>query len=222
MTTRRTILAAIGSLPVAAVAVPSLASAEPIDRAEWDRAFAAMLRAKAASDADDVRHGPIEDAYFAAKEAVPHVTVGPDPYRPHSPPATTADTLEVQHARRGLSSVRYLEFLPGVLEHHQWCVRLTDADEARAAEIQRIDDRLGYSASARRNEQLTDAYCDATSALLAMPAPDAAALAWKIEHLWGDEADDPGMTGDGSSSSYTMKWVGQIVRDARRLLGGEG
>ena len=53
-------------------------------------------------------------------------------------------------------------------------------------------------------------------ALLLRPAPDSAALLWKLEYALG------GRRGYGSSKPLPETAVAHILSDARRLLGGEG
>ncbi|MCI1141712.1 hypothetical protein MOP88_04160 [Sphingomonas sp. WKB10] len=47
-----------------------------------------------------------------------------------------------------------------------------------------------------------------------MPAPHLPALLWKIERLVNDE-------GDGCTASWSIDYVEPMLRDARRLLGGD-
>lgn len=71
-----------------------------------------------------------------------------------------------------------------------------------------------YTAEDDRLDQLCDIYCEAEARLMAMPAPNAAALRWKLENLL--EAD----TG-GSTAPWSYHYVEQTHRDIARLLGGE-
>lgn len=210
-TTRRALLGAAAALPaLAALSAPALA-AVTIDRAAWDKAFSAMLRAKAAADADDVRHKPIWEAYRSACEALPHTTV------------TAGDAF----GNRELSTARYDDILyaQGVTRSAASegslvtaCRNFLKAVEDRGAEERMISDRLGYHASAEVGEELIEHFLDQCSALMGMAAPDAPALLWKLEHLFGDETglDEHG---DGYCSAYSTTWMRGVMDDARRLLG---
>lgn len=59
-------------------------------------------------------------------------------------------------------------------------------------------------------DELCDIECDARWALMRMPAPDRAALLWKLEYLLQGS--------NGSLDPYTLENVAQTVEDMRRLL----
>ena len=80
------------------------------------------------------------------------------------------------------------------------------ADSFRALDISHYERPHG--------EGLADHKSEIDHHLLNSPAPDRAALLWKLEHLL--EVED-----DGSISPWTGKMVVQTLADARRILGGE-
>lgn len=63
-------------------------------------------------------------------------------------------------------------------------------------------------------DDVGDHISDLDTRLLNAPAPDRAALLWKLEQLL--EVDKP----DGFTSGWSAKHVAQTVADARRILGG--
>lgn len=210
-TTRRQLLATIVAAPL--VAAPAFAATSPaIGRAAWDRAFAAMTAAKRTHEQESARFDPIYDSYRRAVDAVPHVTLRPDPYSGRYEAITTADPHMVRQARvmvRDLSEGRRRhDPLPDLLEHERLHRELVAAADARDAKIKKIDNQLGYSAAAERAEQACTFYTDAAGALLDIPSPDGPALLWKMEYLWlGDE-----------EAGWAAEVVSLVLADARRFL----
>lgn len=76
----------------------------------------------------------------------------------------------------------------------------------------------GYDAINDECDRLCDAQCKCESNLIVMPAPHAAALMWKLEHLFGSESRDE----DDCGASWCSEWINAVMRDARRLLGVKG
>ena len=73
----------------------------------------------------------------------------------------------------------------------------------------------GYAMPASVNEEyerLITAQCAEEDALMAMPAPDGAALRWKLDKVLECDSDD-------STPCWTRKYVAQTVGDYQRLLG---
>ncbi|RIV83372.1 hypothetical protein [Aurantiacibacter zhengii] len=81
-------------------------------------------------------------------------------------------------------------------------------DEKRREVVAKAHD---YHAAHDELERLCDVFCDAQSALLDMPAPDAEALRWKL-----DKVLEPC---HGGTQSWSWSYVAQTVEDYRRLLG---
>lgn len=81
-----------------------------------------------------------------------------------------------------------------------------------AAMAQMIAANSAYEASEDEPNGLCDAWADAERRLMDMPAPDRAALRWKLDHIFGDN--------DGEwQAQYSVGYVRQTVADYRRLLG---
>lgn len=212
--TRRALLGAVAALPaIVALSAPALATVA-IDRHAWDKTFSTMLRAKAAVDADDLRHKPIREAYRFACEAIPHtsVTIG---NAPDHRILSTANLPDLSFARGLVNGAAPDNDRPTVVA----CRNLIAADHSRRDEQQRIGERTGYHESAETAEVLYEAYADSWGALMALPAPDAPALLWKLEFLFGEEVDSD-EEGDAFCSSYTTTWMRMVMDDARRLLVG--
>lgn len=207
-----TMFATITAAP--AVAALPIHETDIVGRAAWDQAFAAWQCAEAELAAHDAAFRPLDDACFAETEAVPHTTLEPDPYTGKTYAVGTANLMDVGEARyaiRGRYSIdpQY----PSVAAHYALMERLVAAADARDAEVQRIRQRYGWHEANDRSEALAEAFCDAESVLLELPAPDIAALAWKLERMFGDAEPD------GYCDSLTARWTHQLIADARRLDG---
>lgn len=75
------------------------------------------------------------------------------------------------------------------------------------------DHDSGYEAANDRSDKLSDSESEASSALMEMPAPDLAALRWKLDYLT-EEARHP----EGSLGCYSHRFVSQTLADIARLL----
>lgn len=76
-----------------------------------------------------------------------------------------------------------------------------------------LDRLTGYSGAGQLSDDAMDAFADARSAAILTPAPNLAALHWKMEHLFGEEAD----AGAGTAC-YCAEWGAALMSDVRRLL----
>lgn len=65
-------------------------------------------------------------------------------------------------------------------------------------------------------DDLGGAYCDAAGALIETPAPDHAALHWKLDYLFGDAARSE--EDDRTSPAWCNAYVVAVMADADRLL----
>lgn len=215
--TRRALLGAAAALPaIATLSAPALATVAT-DRRAWKRAFAAMEKAKAALDADDQIYDRINSKYRAACQAIPHVTTQAT-YEDYAGQRATMTTAEPEHVVLAKRMLRGLKsYGADSADYVATCRELLAAHEEREAAMQRINDSLGYGAAYDRNEDLGHAAYEAETALILMPAPDAEALLWKLDNLFG-----AGATGDGDySPSYSMEWINRIIADVRDLTGAE-
>lgn len=78
-----------------------------------------------------------------------------------------------------------------------------------------VDRLTGMSGAGIVSDKAMDAYADAADTLILTPAPDLAALLWKMEHLFGETAN----AGAGTPA-YCAEWGAALMDDARRLLTG--
>ena len=162
----------------------------------------------------------LDTRYETALEAIPHVTLRPDPYSGRHTPVTTADQRFVQEARRLVEDVRagrcYLETdrYPSLAEHYRLCRETKVAADKRDRKVRQLRERFGMDEAENKWEALGERMAEAEGALIEMPAPDMEALLWKLDHLFG-----PAIHGtENYSNSYCSAWINAVVADARRHL----
>lgn len=215
--TRRAMVAAMAALPaVAALGIP--ASAAVSDRGAWDRAYLAYEKAQAEYLAFETAFNPLFERYLKERDTIPHLTFRPDPHSGFYRSVTTADVPFVRRARNLVRDVAAgkcrLDPDPSLQAHFQLCQEVTAAADERDAKIAAIRDRLNIDEMNDKSEILSKRLNEADAALMATPAPDHAALLFKLEKLLEVEAD-------GSTACWGEGYMAQTMIDARRLLSGE-
>ncbi len=73
---------------------------------------------------------------------------------------------------------------------------------------------IGWDTASTELDRLCGEQCDLESELITMPAPDLAALRWKLEHLFGPERREPG----DFCPSWCASYMNAILADAARLM----
>lgn len=73
---------------------------------------------------------------------------------------------------------------------------------------------IGWDTASDELDRLCNEQCDRESELITMPAPDLAALRWKLEQLFGTERREPG----DFSPSWCASYMNAILADAARLM----
>lgn len=76
-------------------------------------------------------------------------------------------------------------------------------------------DELGIQAVDDESERLCDIQCDLENRLLEIPAPDTAALLWKLDYLFGPET----LGNKNYCDAWCARWIAVLMHDARRLIG---
>ncbi|NIJ07610.1 hypothetical protein FHS31_001206 [Sphingomonas vulcanisoli] len=203
-TNRRSFLGALAFAPVAAspiIAFAAKAESVRVDRTVWDRAFATMEAAKQASDEFDNNVLAPVDAELER--------IAPRP------------ELSFDHTAKSGQVARYEMW---VTDLHRWDNHSVPEIRESAARVRgawnkhvEAQRRLGWEPICDESERLCEIRCDHESDLIAIPAPDHAALLWKLEHLYGPSA----RAYDGSGPTYCAEWVNALMNDARRLLSQE-
>jgi phage shock protein A len=159
------------------------------DRAAWGAAMAEFQQLKREADELYERTELADQAFFAARDAVPHVTVDV----PGQEPLSTENEALGRWIRSCVDDLRSLEDLPGKYDHYRAYHRLIEADEARKAQIQRLDELHGWSAAHDAYDEAMSRQMKAERVLLDTPAPDGEALMWKVAQLYtpGDGIWEP-------------------------------
>lgn len=85
--------------------------------------------------------------------------------------------------------------------------------ERRKALIEKHPGYLLPERIADEYERLVEVYTDAEDALMAMPAPDRAALRWKLDRIFEVSG------GSESVPSWTRRYLAPTIADYQRLLG---
>ena len=215
-TNRRALLGAIGLAPVALVAaVPVQAICAPaIDRRAWDQAFAAHERARAACEA-------YQPTYEAAVQ-------GFERDRPNGDGIDLRPIMSIAHRRYDMLHREDLDAL-----HSTYCNGLgkwwfspnpeaqiekhkATCDQVRQfrSEFQAAKDRHNYEAVTDQDEALSQAAYDARWALLETPAPDLAALRFKLEYLFADGAAEDG----NGAEPWAQHVMANLMADVGRLM----
>lgn len=185
-----------------------------IDRGAWDRAFTKMTAAVKTEKA----HAPIHDAAWEAWQKNKPTGDNID-LRRVAFMLSTADRHNLLHnddlaqlhakyvAEKG---VTWFAPDPGaqIAKHKEVCDQIAKFRRDYAA----VDAR--YRPELDRGDELSQAAYDAMWALFALPAPDLAALHWKLEHLFGDSASDDG---DGAEN-WAPRVMANLMADVRRLM----
>jgi hypothetical protein len=202
-------------LPIAAA---SLANATSADPAEWE----AKLRAYETAKATRLTHDPVWDAAYALyKPARPNMDEVIDwkqlgiSYRAHRD--HTARVMDVEQ--------EWQKYLAG---EGKWWWGGTDPEACKARQRAGLDTILrfrrleaeayassGAEAADEKSEALSETESEAWATLLRTPAPDGAALLYKLDLLFGgdDRQED-----DEHCDAWNYNLIDPVMADARRLL----
>lgn len=187
-----------------------------IDRTAWNTAFARMVKAREAYEA-------YKPTCAAAYEGFKRDAPSGDGInmRDLSPLITPMERANI------LYSVDLDKLHADYIAAHKvsWWAPDPDAMIARhkasceevrrfRAEREAVKIRHNYDAVSARDEELAEAAYDASWALFDIPAPDLAALRFKLEHLFGDGAKE----GGEGAEPWAQHVMAGVMADIRRLL----
>lgn len=225
-TTRRGALATfgqaavMGAIPAALVGATAKctasANAATIDRSAWDAAYAKMLKHRAAYEAYQPTYNAAVEGFERDEPTGDDINL-----RPICPIITKAWRHQILHTA-DLEQM-HTQFLAG--QGRTWgsvdpektiAIHRATLDQVREfrRQLQAAKDKHRYDAVLERDDALATADCDATWELFELPAPDLAALHWKIEHLFGK-------SDDFEVESWSANVMQNLMADTRRLLVGE-
>lgn len=179
-TTRRVALKGIATA-AAITAIPTSAAMPSLGLGEWDAALAAHARAERQAEALYKRTDVADQAFYPARDKVPHVTVAVEG---GSQTFSTKDEHVVRWARSSSTTLRYLEDLPGNYATYRAYHQLLAAHDAREEKIAELDRHYGWSATHDAYDAAVARQIEAEKVLFDMPAPDGEALLWKMERLY--------------------------------------
>lgn len=210
---RRTLLQSAPAV-AALAAVPAAAMPSAPDRRAWD----ATLSELAAVEAEDRAFSPGWAATYercsAECETIPHADFGTDSARSYLGPASTSNWPYVAQARKDVAALddgrMRFDPLPDLQEHERLMRGVVDASARRERAVQEVRDRYGMDAADERMEDLGDRLADLRSRLMAIPAPDLAALRVKLLMIPDEK--------DGDMPPWSADYVRQTFDDVRRLL----
>lgn len=218
-TTRRQLLAlgtsaaayAAGAAIVAGgVALANEAKADALDTAGWDKAMSVHDAVKREHDAYEPVHDTAYEAYHAEIEpleaALPYAAF---PFENRGYVANTLDLDEAeQHIRKRAGVINSDAHTAEQLAAIGLIREFRNAKRAAAA-------RLNLDAIGEEMEARTDAYCDSRHALMEMPAPNLAALRWKLDYAFAECREGRSM------DCWHADFMAQTIADYQRLLVGK-
>ena len=205
--TRRAILGAIPAT-AAIAAIPTIAFAT--DRSEWEAALSSWQNAKAEYEAFAPQYSDITARWLAGRPGMDTIHWREFPMANRHHVAYVLDLDEAWHdfcngegkiwsaANPAASTERYRNALDSVKAFRE-------ADEAYSRSS-------GMDAAEERSEELTTRLWQAEANLRNTPAPDLAALRWKLDYLLAD--DD-----SGNMTAWSMEQIAQTKADIARLTG---
>lgn len=196
--------------------------AHPDPRAEWDRLMAAFLAAKAADEEINRRHDAALAAFTADKPSEPEIDMalifsevlaGCDITRRRLLYSDDLDDLQ----RRIIAAT-------GV---SRW--ERVDRNPDRIAELDKVREFRRLTAEAEQRHDLSaledewaaagDCLSNARAALLLAPAPDYAAVQWKLDQLFGPEATGAVGDNDRGIPCWNCELTDAVIADMARLGG---
>lgn len=169
--------AGAGAFAVATTATSSC-TAKAADRSAWDRAYAALERVKAADAQIDAHHTTVYDAYKADIAKLPPLPMKDFPFRREN----EVLSLDMDKYEREWFELRGKAWWgdEAVARKYRDTFKQVRRIQAERARIER---KHNMNAIEKRWDESGVVVGDAEWALFNTPAPDAAAIEWKIAHL---------------------------------------
>ncbi|CAN5143706.1 hypothetical protein BH10PSE12_BH10PSE12_16610 [soil metagenome] len=196
---RRDIISAIALAPIA-IAVPAAASLTT-KTSVWDRAMADYIAAKGAADQFQA------DIYDPLYEKLN--VIRPEYVIRHTAKNGTIGTYRFNAGEMGNYAAGDWDMYAAIRPQIDALIAQHQRYEAQyvAHDMDALNDRL---------DALVEMECAARAKLLNIPAPHHAAILWKMEILFGEDAC-------GGDEGYTPSWspemTGQFFADVRRMGG---
>lgn len=184
---------------------------QPASRTEWEASLARYNKATAEADEFDPEYERLEAIWRKGLPSMDSIHWEAFPFadRDHVARILNLEAAE-QHHRRGLGKWWWAKDAAASLAKFR--AALDSVQQFRDA-LERHEIESGFRAASDHYERLTEAICDASEELMAMAAPDAAALRWKLDYLKNN---------DGSFAAYDAEYMRQTIDDIARILGPAG
>ena len=183
----------------------------PPSRSHWETALARYEATLVEAAAFDAEYERIETIWREGQPSMEEIHWKAFPFADRDHVARILDLSEAERQRREGQNKWWWAKDP-TASLAEFCAALESVQQFRDAE-ERHEIQSGFRAASERYESLTDAISDASDLLMAMPAPDAAALRWKLDQLKNK---------DGSFAAYSSDYMRQINEDIARILGPAG
>lgn len=152
----------------------------------------------------------------AETDRVPHVVTSSDKGVPMSTYSTT-DRHRVQRCRYDVKALdegrMRFDPLPDLIEREKNMRALVAADDERQVKIQAIRDRYDMDTLDEQSDELGNSICEREREVMNTPAPDLAALRWKLDYITEEAKAE-----DGCLPTYTNEFVGQMLADIAALM----
>lgn len=210
------------NMPITSAAA-SKSPVEQLDtRTEWDRLMVAFLAAQAADDEINQRHDAALAAFTADKPAEPEIDM----------------VLIFSHVLGSCDIARRrLLYTDNIDQLQQQIIAATgvtrwervDRNPERIAEFDKVREFRRLLAAAEQRHNLSaqedewgaagDRLSNARAALLLAPAPDYAAVQWKLDQLFGPEATGAVGDNDRGIPCWNCELTDAVIADMARLGG---
>ena len=198
------IIAATAAIPAMALTIPT-----PGGRTEWEAALRTLQHAKDEDAAFTPIHTRISKAWETGRPTMDGIDWSEFPFanRDH-----VARTIDIDKAWSDFLASEGKLWWSGDPERRKERYRaaLDSVQAFRDAEA-RHDRETGMDKADQRWEELGERVSDAEAALMNLPAPDLAALRWKLDQALRIDGD--------STPCWSAEYVRQTVADFRRLCG---
>lgn len=183
----------------------------PTSRAEWEAALVHYSAATAEAAEFDSEYERLEAIWREGMPSMDCIRWEAFPFADRDHVARTLDLAEAEEKRREGQGKWWWAKDPAA-SLAKFRAALDSVQQYRDA-VERHEIETGFRAASDQYERLTDAICEASDKLMAMPSPDAAALRWKLDYLKNH---------DGSFAAYEAEYVRQTNEDIARILGPAG
>lgn len=221
ITNRRALLGSIAfAAPVVVLAASGTVSAVPAataDRTAWDRAFAHMEKTRADYEAYQPIYRTADEGFERDKPTGDEInlrTIYPAIGFVPSQRYSLLHNIDLAEAHAQFIADEgkiwgASDPAATIAKHKSTCDQIAQFRH----DFQAAKDRHNYDEVVERDEALSDAAYEARWALFDLPAPDLAALHWKIEHLFVLDRD-----ADESATPWHPDIIATLMADVRRLM----